>query len=51
MYGQGKGRKEGLNVSSTPSHRISIYFSDILSRRFNSFTETVSVLMDNTREG
>src|SRR6516164_6698776 len=28
IYGQGKGRKEGLNVSSTsPSHRISIYFS------------------------
>src|SRR6516164_8454305 len=31
IYGQGKGRKEGLNVSSTsPSHRISIYFSYIL---------------------
>src|SRR6516164_5201087 len=31
IYGQGKGRKEGLNVSSTsPSHRISIYFSHIL---------------------
>src|SRR6516164_7469628 len=31
IYGQGKGRKEGLNVSSTsPRHRISIYFSYIL---------------------
>ena len=44
IYGQGKGRKEGLNVSSTsPSHRISIYFPDILPCRFNSFTRSLKV--------
>jgi hypothetical protein len=31
-------------VSSTsPSHRISIYFPDILSDRFNSFTRSLKV--------
>src|SRR6516162_4783271 len=42
--GHGKGRKEGLNASSTSpshglstSHRLSIYFNDILPDRFNSW--------------
>ena len=44
-YTDGKGIKRDLNVGSTsPSHRISIYFPDILPCRFNSFTRSLKGL-------
>jgi len=43
-YTDGKGIKRDLNVGSTsPSHRTSIYFSDILRCRLNSFTGSLEV--------
>ena len=34
---------EGRALHTSPSHRISIYFSDILPCRFNSFTRSLKV--------